>query len=152
MEEKESRPLAPWSPLAELEPFTRWPFGGPGRPGLRLQDLWGPGREFVPAIDISEDDDRYTVSAEIPGTKKEDVTVELHEGTLTIRGEKRSEREEKGEQRRVVERSFGSFSRSFSLPPNADAEHIKARFENGVLSVRIPKSAETKPRTVDVKG
>ena len=122
MEEKE-RSLSPWS--AEIDPWGRWPFRSLARPAAGLEDMWGPGR-FAPAVDITEDDDHYTVTAELPGAKKEDVTVELHEGMLTIRGEKKSEREEKDEQRRHVERRFGSFSRSFSLPANADADAIKA--------------------------
>lgn len=150
MEGKEGRSLAPWDPFADLEPFSRWPFRGRGL--ARLEDMWSGRGGFAPAVDVTENGDSYTVTAELPGLKKEDVTVELHEGTLTIRGEKRSEKEEKGERRRYVERSFGTFSRSFTLPSNADAEHIKAKFEDGVLSLRIRKLAEAKPRTVDIKG
>jgi HSP20 family protein len=143
-----------WSPIPDLDTFgdafAGWPFRG--RPSLLQEDMWGPGRRFAPAVDVTEDDDEYTVTAELPGIDKKDVTIELHEGMLTIRGEKRSEREEESEQRRHVERCFGTFSRSFSLPPDADGEHVKANFENGVLRVKIPKTEEAKPRTVDIKG
>ncbi len=149
--EKEPRAVTPWDPFEDFAPFSRWPFRS-ALPERMVKDMWGPGRDFAPAVDVSEDDERYTVTAELPGAKKEDVTVELHEGVLTIRGEKRSEREEKGEHRRHVERTFGSFSRSFSLPSNADGDKIKASFTDGVLAVEIPKSPEAKPRTVDVKG
>lgn len=150
-EQEKSRPLALWDPFSDVEPFARWPFRGLARGGMP-SDLWGPGRGFAPAVDVTEDDKRYTVTAELPGAKKEDVTIELHEGTLTIRGEKRSEREEKDEHRRHVERSFGAFSRSFSLPANADERGIKASFEDGVLTVEIPKTEQAKPKTVDIKG
>jgi HSP20 family protein len=149
MEEKE-RSLALGSPFADLEPFASWPFRSLAsvRPS---EGLWGPRGGFVPAMDVTENDDHYTVTTELPGAKKEDVTVEFHDGMLTIRGEKRWEREEKDEKRRHVERSFGTFSRSFSLPADADAEHIEARFEDGVLSVEIRKTEAAKPQTVDIK-
>ncbi len=148
--EKENRSPTPWSPLSELDPFVGWPFRG--RPSLLREDFWGPGRTFAPAVDVTEDESHYVVTAELPGAAKEDVTVELHEGVLTIRGEKRSSHDEENEQRRHTERVFGTFSRAFSLPPDADGEHIHASFEHGVLTVRIPKTQEAKPRTVDIKG
>ena len=114
MADQEPRSLALWDPFLESEPFGRWPFRGAMRPGRFLDEMWGPNRGFAPAVDLTEKNDHYTVVAELPGTKKDDVTVELHEGMLTIRGEKREEREEKGEHRRHVERRFGTFSRSFS--------------------------------------
>jgi HSP20 family protein len=103
-------------------------------------------------VDISEDDGNYIVTAELPGTKREDVTVELEDDVLTIRGEKRNERDEKKEKRRIVERSYGTFSRSFTLPANADGEKVSAKFDNGVLTVTIAKRPETKPRVVDIKS
>lgn len=107
---------------------------------------------MLPAIDLHEDDGSFVVTAELPGVRKEDVVVELENGVLTLRGEKRSEREEKKERRRYVERSYGAFSRSFTLPPNVDGDRIHADFADGVLTVTIPKSSETKPRTVDIKS
>jgi HSP20 family protein len=102
-------------------------------------------------MDISEDDDHYVITVELAGAKKDDVTIEVHEDVVTIRGEKRSEREEKEEQRRYVERTYGSFSRSFSLPGNANADAIRASFADGVLTVEIPKREEKKPKTISVK-
>lgn len=151
MAEQEKRSVARWDPFADMEAFQRWPFrvAWPDR----SEGVWGAGRGgFAPAVDVTESEDRFVVTAELPGTKKEDVTVEVHDGVLTIRGEKRSEREEKDEHHRHVERMFGSFSRSFSLPANADGEHIKAHFENGVLEVKIQKREESKPKTVSIKG
>ena len=106
---------------------------------------------FMPAVDVSEDDAKYCITVELPGASKDDVTVEHHDNMLTIRGEKKSEREEKKEQRRYVERTFGSFSRSFSLPADADADQVKATFENGVLTLAIPKTEADKPRVVAIK-
>jgi HSP20 family protein len=100
---------------------------------------------------VSETDDAYVVAAELPGAKPEDVTVELHEGVLTLRGEKRSERDERREHARYVERTFGSFSRSFTLPQNANPEKVDASFTEGVLTLRIPKREEAKPRTINIQ-
>ncbi len=152
MADRERRAPVPWAPFAELESLARWPFHHPGRESPLLDDLWGPGRGFAPAVDVSETEDRYTLTAELPGTKREDVRIEIHEGTLTLRGEKRSTREQKSEHRRHVERSFGAFSRSFSLPPSADTEHIDARFEDGVLTIEIPKLRGAAPRSVEIRG
>ena len=147
MAEQENRSVAFWDPFADFDPFGRWPFRSPRREG------WSGARAgFAPAVDVTESANRYVVSAELPGTKKEDVTVEVHDGLLTIRGEKRSEQVEEDERHRHVERVFGSFTRSFSLPANADGNRIKAHFEDGVLRVEIPKMEEAKPKQVDIKG
>ena len=150
---KEERTVAPWDPFAELEDLSRWPFRELARrPWGRLLEEAGRAARATPAIDIAENDGEYVVTAELAGCKKEDVTLELEENVLTLRGEKRSEREEKKEQRRYVERTYGSFSRSFTLPPNADGERIDASFKDGVLTIRIPKTPEAKARTVDIKA
>ena len=115
-----------------------------GRPARRGQ--------LAPAIDVSEDDGHYVVSVELPGVGKDDVTVECHDGVLTIRGEKKSEREEKKEKSRYLERSYGAFSRSFTLPPNADPDRIQASFKDGVLTVTIAKTEEAKPRVISIKA
>jgi HSP20 family protein len=152
--ERKERSLTRLDPFGELE--WRSPFGPLfGREGRSLLDeLWGRAgaRGLAPAIDVSEDDGNYVITAELPGSKREDVNVELHEGVLTIRGEKRSEREEKKEKRRLVERSYGTFSRSFALPADADDDRIAAKFDNGVLTVTVGKRPETKPRVVDIKS
>jgi HSP20 family protein len=157
--EKESRQsgVARWDPFRELQewrPRRDWGLF-PSRLERffdELESTWGAGRgSFGPAMDIAESDDHYTVTVELPGTRKEDVTVELEDGQLTIRGEKKSEHEEKKEHRRYVERSFGSFCRSFPLPPNADPQKLEASFEDGVLSLRIAKSEAAKPKTIAIK-
>lgn len=104
-----------------------------------------------PAVDLTEDEKSFIVSVELPGVKKEDVTVELQDDVLTIRGEKKSEREEKKDRSHWVERTYGSFSRSFTLPPTAVGEELKASFKDGVLTVEIPKKEQAKPRQISIK-
>jgi HSP20 family protein len=146
----------PFSELDLLErssPFRRTWAGSPWR---LLDEFLGEqaraGRGFAPAVDVSETNDEYVVAAELAGAKPEDVTVELHDGVLTLRGEKKSERDERKEHARYVERVFGSFSRSFSLPQNADGEKVQASFKDGVLTLRIPKREEAKPRTIHIQA
>ena len=131
------------------------------RPSLFRQlmgDLWGDAPRFsgadlpIPAIDIAETDKAYVVTAELAGCKPEDVSVEIHEGVLSIRGEKKSERSAETEQARWTERSFGSFHRSFRLAPDASQDEIDASFKNGVLTVKIEKTEENKPKVVRVKS
>jgi HSP20 family protein len=155
MAEKNERSVTRFDPFAELDWRPSWSpfFGREGR--SLLDEMWGrsaAGRALAPAIDVTEDDGHYVVTAELPGTKREDVTVELEGDVLTIRGEKKNEREEKKEKRRFVERSYGTFSRAFTLPSNADSERVNAAFKDGVLTVTIGKRAEAKPRVVDIKG
>jgi HSP20 family protein len=103
-------------------------------------------------MDVAGGEKAYTVTVELPGCRMEDVHVDLQEGVLTIRGEKRSEREEKEEQRRYVERTYGSFSRSFRLPPDADPDHLEASLKDGVLAITIPRTEEAKPRPIAIKS
>ncbi len=114
---------------------------------------WRPLQAFTtPQVDITETADEYRVHAELPGVSKDEVTVELEHGTLTIRGEKKSQRDEKTERGRRLECSYGAFSRSFSLPQDADADQIAAKFKDGVLDVAIKRSAASKPKQVAIKG
>ncbi len=143
-------------PFGDIDLFGRLRPMGEGLGGWpRMMDEWfrtlRPERAAMPAIDITESDDQYVVTVELPGMKKEDVTIELKDHVLTIRGEKRSEREEKKERRRLVERSYGSFSRSFGLPPDASADHIEATFAAGVLTLEIRRSEAQMPRFFSVR-
>jgi len=146
-----------WEPFSELRDWRPFGTGFPSRLERWLRELdeelpWtsAPGA-WSPALDVTETDDHYAVAVELPGARREDVTVEFSDGVLTIRGEKKSEREEKDEKRRFVERRYGTFSRSFTLPRDADGDRIEARFENGVLTLTIPKIEAAKPRTVAIK-
>ena len=147
---EQTRSLQAWHPFGELE---GWPFGL-GSPWPRFADWpWQErSRAVAPAIDVTENDAQFTITAELPGGTKDDIQVELHDGVLSIRGEKKNEREEKKEQRRYVERTYGSFNRSFRLPGNADAERLQASFKDGVLTITVPKTEGSKPKTIAVKA
>jgi HSP20 family protein len=107
--------------------------------------------DWTPTVDISETDGEYQIKAEIPDVKKEDVKVTLEDGVLTIQGERKQEKEEKGKKYHRIERSYGSFVRSFSLPDVIDEEKVKAEFKDGVLSLHLPKSEKAKPKAIEVK-
>lgn len=118
--------------------------------------LFGGAGTFapMPRVDVSESDGAYVVSAELPGIDEKDVEVVLADNVLTIRGEKRAEREEKDRNYYLSERSFGSFRRAIPLPAEIDEDKVEAQFTNGVLTVRLPKSAEAqaKTRRIEVKA
>jgi len=106
--------------------------------------LGGRRGELTPAVDVAEDEKAVTLTAELPGLKDEDVEVVLRDDMLTVKGEKKSEREEKKENYHLTERRYGAFERTFRLPETADADKIKAAFDDGVLTVTVPKKAEAK--------
>jgi HSP20 family protein len=107
--------------------------------------------DWAPRVDIAETDKEFSIKAEIPDVKKEDVKVLVDNGILTIKGERKQEKEEKGKKFHRVERFYGSFTRSFTLPDNVDESKIEASFKDGMLNLTIPKTAETKPKAIDVK-
>lgn len=107
-------------------------------------------RRWVPALDLVEDGEQYVLRADLPGVREDDVKVELDDGVLTISGERKSEHEERRDGYRRIERASGSFSRSLALPDGVDPERIDARFENGVLEVRVPKPEQRKPHRVAI--
>jgi HSP20 family protein len=142
-----------WDPFRELEDMTQ-----------RLNHIFGRSlvsrdkesekislAEWAPAVDVSETDNEYTIKAEIPEVKKEDVKVTMQDGMLTIQGERKQEKEEKGKRYHRVERSYGSFLRSFELPANVDEARAKADFKDGVLSLTLPKTEKAKPKAIEVK-
>ncbi|MGH2953116.1 MAG: Hsp20/alpha crystallin family protein [Solirubrobacterales bacterium] len=109
-------------------------------------------RRWTPPMDLVETDEHLVLRADLPGLERDDVSIEVRDGTLTVSGERRSEHEEKSEGFYRVERAQGAFSRSLSLPRGVDAEQIDADFDRGVLEVRIPKPAESKPHRVAIGG
>ena len=119
-------------------------------PQLGNQEIITAG-DWTPRVDISETDKEFLIKAEIPEVNKEDVKVTVDKGVLTIRGERKQEKEEKNKKFHRVERFFGSFARSFTLPENADEEKIEASFKDGILNLQIPKHSEKKPKGIDVK-
>jgi HSP20 family protein len=146
--EESAKSLQQWSPFSEHWPFSESLFRDWAGPLVRLART--PAR-LSPAVDLTEDEKSYIVTAELPGVKKEDVTVEIQDDVLTIRGEKKSEREEKKDRSHWVERSYGSFSRAFTLPPTAVTESPKANFSDGVLTIEIPKKEAAKARQISIK-
>lgn len=114
----------------------------------------GNAASWMPAVDVHETAKELRLDVELPGIRQEDVEIEVENGTLSIRGQKSAERKEQGEEGRyhLVERSYGSFFRSFQLPAGVDEKQINADFENGVLHVRIPKAALPQPRRIQIGG
>ena len=119
------------------DPFTRM--------GSRLAE-W-----VAPASEAAADDNAYRISMELPGVEEKDIDVTMHDGVLQVKGEKRNEREESGDTWFFSERSFGSFSRSFRLPPDADAEKVEADLKDGVLTVSVKKRKEPEVSAKPVK-
>lgn len=107
--------------------------------------------EWTPLVDIIEDDKDYVIKAELPEVNKGDVKVTVENGLLTISGERKFEKEEKGKRYHRVERAYGSFVRCFSLPDDTDSDKVNAEFKDGVLKVRVAKSEHARPKQVEVK-
>ncbi len=112
----------------------------------------GGGNELLPSVDVTETDKQIEITAELPGLEEKDVQVNLADNVLTIRGEKKAEKEEKDKAYRLVERSYGSFVRSLELPEGVDANAIKASIDKGVLKVTVPKPAPAQVKKIDVKA
>jgi len=106
---------------------------------------------WAPALDVYEDKDNLVVRAEVPGMKKEDLDISLHENTVTISGERKNEKKYEGSETSREERSFGRFTRSFQLPKTVDAGKVKAAYKDGVLTVTLPKAEEAKPRQIQIQ-
>jgi HSP20 family protein len=142
--------LVRWEPAREVDTLQNEvnrvfdAFFGNG-PGTRV-------RRWVPAMDLVETDDHLVLRADLPGLTKDDVELEVKDGVLTVSGERKAEHEEKSEGFYRVERAFGRFSRSLTVPDGIDAEAITADFNDGVLEVRIPKPAERKPQRIAIGG
>jgi HSP20 family protein len=107
--------------------------------------------EWYPAMDIQETDKEYVFKAELPEVKKEEVKVTVEEGVLTIRGERKQEKEEKGKKFLRLERSYGSFLRTFTMPPDADDTRVTADFKDGLLYVYVPKLEKPRQKAIEVK-
>jgi HSP20 family protein len=134
--------LVRWDPFEEMNRLSDHFFGGRG---LVKQP-------FRVAVDIREEGDAFYVDAEVPGLAAEDVKVDVEKNVLTISGERKAEKEESEGSYRRVERSYGSFSRSFTLPETVNAENIHADLKNGVLTLRLPKKEAPKPRAIRVNA
>ncbi len=137
--------LAPWRALHTLEDeFDQFFWGLPSGSG-RTEYAW------LPAVDLTETPDRYTLEADLPGVKREDIDLSVVDNVVTVKGERKNGRETHEDGCHVYERHYGSFQRSFRLPEDVDTEKIEAKFENGVLRVTLPKAEEAKPKRIEVK-
>jgi HSP20 family protein len=150
--------LTRWDPYRDLEEMgdrLNRAFGGFGRLGLTRPGEWGREAltvpEWSPMVDIVETDDEYLIKAEIPEVKREDVKVSVENGVLTMQGERKQEKEEKGKKFHRMERFYGSFLRTFTVPDNVDDTQVKADFKEGVLFVHLPKTEKAKPKAIEVK-
>jgi HSP20 family protein len=121
----------------------RWPVETKGE-GITLAD-------WTPSVDIIEDDKEFLVKAELPEVKREEIKVLVRDHTLSITGERKAEKEEKGRKYHRIERTYGSFERSFTLPEEANADKITSDFKDGVLRVHLPKTHVPEPKTTEVK-
>lgn len=143
------RPTSVWpAPIAELDALedqmNRW-----------MSQVW-PSRalaetmEWVPKVDLIDSDGEYILTAEIPGMSKEDIEIDVQDGILTLSGEKKESKEHESAHHRYFERRYGSFERSFPLPRAVDPDKVKANYENGVLTVHLPKTEESRGRKVKI--
>ncbi len=105
---------------------------------------------FAPAVDVYEDEHQVTLKIEVPGIDEKDIDVRVENNTLTVHGERKIDKEEKEENYRRVERQYGSFTRTFTLPTTVDTEKVSANYDKGVLKVALPKKAEAKPKQIKV--
>lgn len=149
-----------WDPFKDLEDFERrlattlgrtpangTKGNGAGHENIALAD----GTDWMPAVDISEDEKEFLFKAELPGMKKEELKVSVADGVVTLAGERKVETEEKTKKYHRVERSYGKFERSFTLPERADASGIRAEFKDGLLEVHLPKTAKAASKALEVE-
>ena len=147
-----AKDLALWRPFREMERMRRemdrlWDSFFEERPRLRMEEAG----EWMPSLDLSETDNDIIVKADLPGIDPKDIDISLANDVLTIKGEKKQEREEKDENYHIIERSFGSFTRSLRLPRDVQSDKISASYKNGVLKVVLPKSEEAKAKEIKIK-
>jgi HSP20 family protein len=142
-----------WNPFKELQELeTRWQSIFPlwtatGNGGKEAMTV----AEWSPLVDIMEDEKEYLIKVELPEMKKEEVKLTVENDVLTISGERKCAKEEKGEKHHRIERAYGSFLRSFSLPEDADGSKVSADYKDGILRVHLPKSEKAKPKAIEVK-
>ena len=143
--------LTRWDPFREFTTLQ-------DRMNRLFRDSFGPeGREealstttFAPPVDVYEDEHNITLKIEVPGIEEKDIDVRIENNPLTVQGERKFEKEEKEENYRRVERQYGSFTRTFTMPTSVDPEHVSANYDKGVLKIKLAKKAEAKPKQIKV--
>lgn len=141
--------LSIWDPFEEMETLLDRYNRSSRKTLANANDRNFEVGDWMPVVDIEETEDAFSVKAELPGVEKEDVSINIDKGVLTIKGEKKTETEDK--KRHRVECSYGSFVRSFTLPQSIKVDDVEAEYNNGILNLTIPKSEEAKPREIEVK-
>ncbi len=148
--------LTRWNPLREMEDMQRrmsslfdWNSFRRGSLTPEEENITVP--EWTPLVDIAEDEKEYLIKVELPEVQKDDVKVTVESGTLTIAGERKAEKEEKGHKFHRIERYYGRFERSFTIPDDAVGDNVKAEFKDGVLRVHLAKSEKARPKQIEVK-
>src|SRR5213595_1514773 len=142
--------LTRWDPFREFSTLQ-------DRMNRLFQQSYGDREEalttstFAPAVDVYEDEHNVTLKIEVPGIDEKDIDVRIENNLLTVHGERKFEKEEKEENFRRVERQYGSFTRSFTLPSSVETENIQASYDKGMLEIRLAKKAEAKPKQIKVK-
>ena len=144
-----------WNPLAEFEDildrYNRQLTGrGTDTPANGAREIMQK-TDWAPMVDITENKDAFVIKAELPGIRKEDVKVSVQDGVLTLQGERNYENTTDDDKRHRVERFYGHFSRSFTLPEHVDDENIQANYQDGVLQLTLPKQEKAKPRAIEVE-
>ena len=146
--------LTRWNPFRDMEEiFDRFNRSSGRLPAPRSegsQELMTIA-DWAPSVDVSETDNEYLIKVELPGIRKEDVKVTIHDGVLTLQGERKLEHKEEHKKYHRVERAYGSFARSFTLPENVDGNSVKATNKDGMLYLHLGKTEETKPKSIEVK-
>lgn len=149
--------LVPWSAFRELEEmnerlnraFGNSLYSKNGRSEFTRESMRAV--DWAPHVDVAETTEDYQIKVEVPGVNKDDVKVTVNNGILRVEGERHQEKEENGKKYHRIERSYGSFLRTFTLPENIDETLVRAEYKDGVLNVRIPKTERAKPKSIDVK-
>lgn len=142
--------LVRWNPWREIEEMAERYNRAVGQPQAGGQEAVATG-DWAPRVNIAETDKAFEIKAEIPEVNKEDVKVTVYNGILSIRGERKHEKEETGKKFHRIERHYGSFTRNFTLPDNVDENDIKASFKDGILILTIQKTEEAKQKAIEVK-
>jgi HSP20 family protein len=142
--------LTRWDPFREFNTLQ-------DRMNRLFHDSFGEGREealtttaFAPPVDVYEDEHNVTLKIEVPGIEEKDIDVRIENNTMTVHGERKFEKDEKEENYRRVERQYGSFTRTFTLPNTVDTENVSANYDKGVLKIKLAKKAEAKPKQIKV--
>ncbi len=141
-----------WEPFERVRPFTKEWEEWINEASKAMSPREGlDNATWTPKVDVVENEDSYVVNADIPGMNKEDIKIDIDDNTLTIKGEKKLENKEEKENYIRIERSYGSFFRTFALSENVDRENIKANYKDGVLELTLPKKEEAKPKQIEVE-